>query len=48
MPIPPSVPDNVQFIEGATFKTIIPRSILGGADETDVGANDGAIEGAIE
>ena len=37
--------DNPQFIEGATFKTIIPTG--GEGDGTDVGAIDGAIDGAI-
>jgi len=38
--------DNPQFIEGATFKTIIPTG--GEADGTDVGAIDGAIDGVIK
>lgn len=38
--------DNPQFIEGATFKTIIPTG--GAVDGTDEGAIEGAIEGVTE
>ena len=40
--------DNPQFIEGATFKTIILIPVRGGAVETDVGVNVGAIVGAVD
>ncbi len=44
--------DNPQFIEGATFKTIIPVTAVANALTSDdgaiVGVNVGAIEGAIE
>ncbi|MDV7137269.1 putative DNA binding domain-containing protein [Maribacter sp. TH_r10] len=40
--------DNPQFIEGATFKTIIPVPIRGADDGGTSGANEGAIEGVIE
>jgi len=40
--------DNPQFIEGATFKTIIPIPFRGGAVETVDGGNDGAIVGAVD
>ena len=42
--------DNPQFIEGATFKTIIPvkDTFFGAVDGVPVGAVDGVIKGAIE
>ncbi|PIB29292.1 hypothetical protein BFP77_06385 [Maribacter sp. 4U21] len=39
--------DNPLFIEGATFKTIIPVPIRGAIEGGISGANEGAIEGAI-
>nr|WP_292966836.1 RNA-binding domain-containing protein [Muricauda sp. UBA7809] len=39
--------DNPQFIEGATFKTIIPIPVRRVDDGGTSGANEGAIEGAI-
>jgi ATP-dependent DNA helicase RecG len=42
--------DNPQFIEGATFKTVIPvkDTFFGASDGVDDGAIKGAIKGAIE
>ncbi|MFS4445441.1 hypothetical protein [Maribacter sp. 2307UL18-2] len=40
--------DNPLFIEGATFKTIIPIPVRRVDDGGTSGANEGAIEGAIE